>query len=556
MRTLTPVALLLLSSISAFGKYYEAERYDVTLHLDSQGVLAVTETVVFHFVGGPFTYVFREIAATETDGIEDVQASIDGEPCAWGTGPGEVEIHGSSRVMVRWHFAPVLSGSHTFTVQYRAAGTVRPGRDSRHLAWRVLPPQRGYGIGSSEIVLEYPPAVEPRAVALRSGGPRFEIGRGRAVAVLVNPPLGADVILDAQFPAGSFTGPAPKWQAARERKERDFQRGLRDGAAISVIVVALACLWMFRIRAAARPGATGMGSGATIASPPSSLPPAPAAWLIGRAGLSLGTLLDLARRGILRIEETRRGFLGARHFQVVLCDASARLAPHERVLLEVVFRAGETTVGMQEFFSRGLGSGKFVSAIRGESQAAGLLDETRARARTRLLVAGAIGLAAGLALLPIGIAFGKSPELSYLAASAMVVGAAVLAAGLLALILGGTQPMWSDAGMVAAAQWKAFARHLAQAARGRAALPDAAEWERLLPYAAAFGVAAPLLKRLEKRDGIALPAWFQAIQTADGSGSAAFLAFMTTCDTSTSGDGGAGAGASAGASGGGSSGAG
>jgi hypothetical protein len=204
MRTLAPVVLMLLSSVCAFGKYYEANRYDVKLHLDSRGGLTVTETVAFRFVVGPFSYVFREIASTETDGIENVQASMDGRPCASGTGPGEVEILGSSPVMVRWHFAEIFSGTHTFTVQYRAAGTVRPSGDSQTLVWRVLPQQRSYGIGASEIVLEYPPGVAPRTVALRSGAPDFEIGRGSAHATMVNPPMAEDVILGAQFPAGSF----------------------------------------------------------------------------------------------------------------------------------------------------------------------------------------------------------------------------------------------------------------------------------------------------------------------------------------------------------------
>ena len=110
--------------------------------------------------------------------------------------------------------------------------------------------------------------------------------------------------------------------------------------------------------------------------------------------------------------------------------------------------------------------------------------------------------------------------------------------------------------MIEAAQWNAFLRYLPEAARGRAELPCPAELERFLPYAAAFGISGPLLKQQQKRDGITLPAWFQAFQSADGSDSTAFVAFMTTCDSSaTSSDGGSG-GSSSGASGGGSSGAG
>jgi hypothetical protein len=542
----------LLSSVSAFGKYYEAQDYDVKLHLDSRGVLTVTEAVKYRFVAGPFSYVFREIAATETDGIDDVQAWMDGLPCASGTGPGQVEIQGSSPVVVRWHFAEILSGYHSFAVQYRAAGTLRPSANSQTLVWRVLPRQRSYGVGASAVDLEYPPGVVPRVVALRSGAPDFEIGRGHAHAVMVNPPLADDVILQAQFPAGSFTGPPPAWQAALLRKKIDFQSGLRDGAAEAVIFLVLAGLWMFRIRAAARSGAPGLGSDITIVSPPSSLPPAMAGWLIGRAGLSLGTLLDLARRGVLRIAETRRGLLGSRQFQVVMCDASARLVRHERVLLESAFPPGETTILIQDFLSRSRG-GKLISAIRGDSQTAGLTDQGRAGARLRLLVAGGIGLAAGLALVLIGVASGKSLELSYLAATALVLGGAVVVAGVLSLILAWIQPVWSDSGLVAAAEWKAFAHYLAQAARDRAPLPDPAVWERTLPYAAVFGVAGPLLILLEKRGGAALPAWFQTLQTPDCSDATVLAAFMTS-NAPVYSDGGIGAGP--GASGGGASGAG
>jgi uncharacterized membrane protein len=223
-------------------------------------------------------------------------------------------------------------------------------------------------------------------------------------------------------------------------------------------------------------------------------------------------------------------------------------------LLETVFRAGGTTVPIQDFFLR-RPTGKVVSALRGEAQAAGLIGETRVQARLKLLVAGGIGLAAGLALAAIGLASGKSLELSYLAAGAMVLGAAVGAAGLLALILWQIQPVWSDSGMLAVAQWKAFAHYLTQAALGRAALPDPAEWERTLPYAAAFGVAAHLLILQEKRGGVARPAWFQAVQTADGSDSTAFVALMV-CNSQASSGGGGGFGGGGGASGGGASGAG
>jgi hypothetical protein len=83
--------------------------------------------------------------------------------------------------------------------------------------------------------------------------------------------------------------------------------------------------------------------------------------------------------------------------------------------------------------------------------------------------------------------------------------------------------IWSDLGMGAVAQWKAFDHYLTEVARGRSVLPGPSELELCLPYAAAFGLSPPLLKRQEKRDGYAQPAWFQAIPTADSSDSTSWL---------------------------------
>src|ERR1019366_5388414 len=94
-----------------------------------------------------------------------------------------------------------------------------------------------------------------------------------------------------------------------------------------------------------------------------------------------------------------------------------------------------------------------------------------------------------------------------------------------------------------------------EVARGRSVLPGPSELELCLSYAAAFGLSPPLLKRQEKRDGYAQPAWFQAIPTADSSDSTSIMAFLYSCETTASSDGGTG-GPAGGASGGGASGAG
>ena len=119
--------LLAPGSVAAAGKSYSADRYDVDLAIQNDGSLLVTETLVFRFVGGPFRYVFRELVLDESDGVADIQASMDGAALPTGKNAGQVEIGGGNPTKVTWHFGPVSDSTHTFVLKYRA----QQGRDER-----------------------------------------------------------------------------------------------------------------------------------------------------------------------------------------------------------------------------------------------------------------------------------------------------------------------------------------------------------------------------------------------------------------------------------------
>jgi len=532
------VLAVLLFTVPASARFYEAQDYDVRLQLDHSGTLTVTETIAFRFIAGPFHYAFREIAANHTDGISDVHATMDGRDCPIGTGPGEVEIYGSPEMMVRWHFPEIISGNHKFTVQYRVAGVIRPGPNSQMLVWRALPQNHEYPIRSTEIILEYPPEAAPRAAAIRSTNITFTSEAGHSVLNMNNPDK--DVVVDAIFPAGSFDAPTPQWLLAREQSQRNYASGARIGRIVAAAILILSYVWLFRVRVAA-PLAP---SEVTITSPPNSLPPALVASLIRKPGASLGTLFDLARRGVLKIEETKRSVWLGRKFQIVYNPASQSLAPHESTFLQLGFGPGETSAGLRGFLGRVGRPRKFRKALRDELRSTGCIDPAREAAGRKLSIAALVGFIAGVAMLTMESRWGF----------ALPIGAALLAIALLAIILAARQPIWTDAGIFAAGQWKAFSRYVRDLAKGRELLPDAADFERFLPYAAAFGLASQFLKQRSQQGGVELPPWFHAIETADASD--AFVAFVSTGDATASGDGGFGGGGGGDASGGGSSGAG
>jgi hypothetical protein len=547
---LAPAAALLIISCSAVeAKKYTAERYDVQLQLEQPGNLVVTETVRFRFEGGPFTYVYRDIAATETDGIADVRTFIDGQPV-------EASVTGESPVRVRWEFDAISDQTHTFTVTYRAMGVVRAGDGVQTLAWRALPPARKYRVSESEITLALPPGmnfVQPPALRRRSA--RFAADASGAQAVrLRNLKDESRVTVTAEFAPGAFAGVPPQWQARSERQRRAFLGGVRAGGLAAIPIAGLALLVVVRLRGSRSAGASPI-TGLRMTAPPGPMTPAAAAALTGSNHGAAGLLLDLARKGAVRIEETNRKIWGSRDFLVKRQPTRKPLTPHEQTFLSVVFREGETEIPMSKLGSR-LHSrwSRVRSTLMAEMQDAGLVDEERRRHRIWLFAGAVVSFAAGGILLAIGVANGLFPD-PFVNGLLTAAGAMFLLIAVAALIAGATASIWTDAGAATAQQWRAYSQYVKGVSKGSEQTPGASAVEQLLPYAAAFGAGAALVKLLKKTGSpVPLPGWFGALASVDGADVAAFVAFMSATDSSAGSS--AGAGAAAGASGGGGSGAG
>lgn len=104
------VAALLLAvlvSLPAPGfaaKRYTADRFDVAIRMMPDGALRISETVVFRFEGGPFTFVFRDLSASRTDGISVERITIDGSDV---TRHSADIAHDRGHVRVTWRFRPL-----------------------------------------------------------------------------------------------------------------------------------------------------------------------------------------------------------------------------------------------------------------------------------------------------------------------------------------------------------------------------------------------------------------------------------------------------------------
>jgi hypothetical protein len=535
---------------AAEGARYRALHFDVSAVLERNRSLRVEETVTFDLHDGTFTSVWRDIPARRTDGIDGITASMDGVALPSGRDAGQVEIRTGSHVRITWHFQPT-SGPHVFTLAYRLKGvaTVAPdGPDG--LAWIALPDEHAYAIDRASVTLQLPsgaavigqPRISPSGAeaSLDSTGrltlTAHDVRRNRALRV------------DLQLARGTLAGVPPEWQAReRERSRRGPWLLLVAGAVLMAGLAWLAVFMSAWPRRRRERGAT------TVATPPDPHRPAAIAARLGgrtsRPTLVMTTLVELASRGVLRVEERPRpARLLGRGFAVRLDREPSGLAAHEAALLALAFgprAARGSEISWQRLANVVAMRGRpFDAAIRGSLQSAGLIDRDRQAARRLLWRATLVALI--LTIVSVGAAIALA---SLFGAWVIAVPAALLVVTILFAATAAHFTTWTAAGAVEAERWRAFFAHLARKVKTSSSPSIPVEW---LPWAILAGVGETFAKR--SGTGHLPPSWFRAASAADGSG--AFEAFIAT-HAAFGGDGGAGAaGGGGGAAGGGGSGAG
>jgi hypothetical protein len=548
---LAAAALLTVAASAADAKSYKAELFDSRIQVLPGGALEVTESIQFRFDDGPFTQVFREMPTRRTGGIEILRAEIDGDPVAFGDGPGRAEVRRqSNRVRVVWRFEPVEYTTKRFVLRYRVADAVR--RESGHdsLAWRATPGEHAYAIDEAAIEYQLPAALAAPPLVDVERAPAPEVtATGTRVRVSVrNVRSNGWIETKLRFPEGAVITAPPAWQQHQLRVQAGARNWLVGAAIVFVAGFVLLLAWR---QSYDRPPGEVPGAGASAVHPPDTLSPAAAGALVNSGHVNvqqaMGTLVGLADRGVLEIIEEPRGIFGQRAFTLRRRDAAAQLTPAEQGALDAVFVRAD---GKRDTVSLSRAQAKFARSLRvfragveKELSSQLLLDPERKALQRRYVRGGVVLLIAGVA------AFAAAGLLvPNHGGWALLIPAAIIAVAVLAFIFAGTITPLSNEGLRRAAQWRRYRNHLRSIATEKTGmgLPDIAT---TLPFAVALGAGTAWAKYLRKHPAHA-PPWFRAVSTSDDGAFAAFVA----SSGAHAGSGGGGASAS-GAAGGGASGA-
>jgi Predicted membrane protein (DUF2207) len=523
-------------SAAAASQEYTARRYDVNLEVLAGGDVRVSEVVTFDFQSGTFRFVWRTIPATRTDGIEIVEATMDGVGMTRGTGPGQIEVTGSARKRIEWHFEPISASTHTFGLTYVARGVGITTDDADLIAWMPLPNEHSYQIEESRITVVGPSKpteatiIEPHAIDRSSVTFREETIEAHAGGVRRNGRL----TLALRFPRGTIVSAQPQWRRHGDDIASMASRWIL--AAASVLLIQL--FVVFAMRRQSGPPIQVPAESTTL-TPPEPLPPALAMALITNGSSAAGataTLMDLADRGVLTIQELPRHF-GVRHFVLAQVPGAHELASHEQAAIEIAFDGHGDDVTLSKAQGRlARGGRRFSSAVAADMQAEGLLDETRYLVAQRLKKMGFMLLLGGIAsAMPIAAMverFGPWP---------LLIPLAIALGGLAGIIAGATTAVLSSDGAMRAARWRGFRRYLKSVAADDRADVASSSPSRFVVYAVALGLARPWSRLLKRHPGV-VPPWFVAATQDSSDAGAAFAAFVSSGGHGSGGAGAASAG--------------
>lgn len=515
--------------------------YNVSLDVADDGWIHVTEYQVVEF-DGLFRKGFANIPIAQIDDIENIQVSVGAgagstpepatylSPSAYDEEPGTYTyVARSGQLEIDYAFAPTgYSGSadantRIIALDYDVRGVVRVYNDldpaNQQVRWIAIASDVTdiAPIDRSEVSITLPEAVPVDQTVARPEGVETD---GRTFTwTRTNLGEGDQFEVNLQFPPITHAQ-TPSWQArfdqerqaAQQAEERSAVAGTMFlGAGLLLLVggvLLLFGIWYTR----GRDPQVGLVAD-IVPQPPDDLRPGAAGTLVDEETHPrdvIATVLDLARRGVIRMEEKQTdGFLGfgkQTTYEFELQDHGADLTGYEQVLLNAIFGVNQepgarvAMANVQQAFV--LREDEIHEGFYKELVAHDYFDASPEEARRRWKMLAWVGplLAAGVIVLVMALAGGSSGWIIL----------PILAAFVLAIVgsrVAKAMPRKTDKGAEAAAKWRAFKRYLDEIDE-HADLDKSKEiFEKYLPYAVAFGIESSWVQKFSQVS-TPMPSWF------------------------------------------------
>ncbi len=519
------LALLSAGAVNAQDKTLRWNRYDVNIAVQPNGDLVIEETEEIAFTSGSFHFGYRAIPLDRVESLSNIQIFerrgdrlIAYKPS---NNKGEytftVSTNSDNEQVIYWYFPYTQNSVHTYVIRYVVKGGLRIYDGGDQLWWKAVPADRNFPVLASQVKVTLPATFTPDQLKFENYGANAKayLANGDTVIFTANDISGGDELeVRVQFPHGVVQAQPPAWQAADDARRAAQEKWgpIFDVGFLFLGILILFggplllyLLWYLRGKDAS-PGIVAE----YITAPPDDMPPGAVGTLVDeKADMEdiLATLVDLARRGAIHIEEVNEpGFFGigsGRDFVYYLKDASIATKPYEQTLLREIFGSREKrklSDLKQKFYTA-------VPVLRKQ-----LYDDVvrqgffpRSPDTTRKLYMG-LGVAALIFSVIIGfVLLALTGEYSGMAICPTI-SMIITAIGL--VVVGRHMPRKTKAGAEAAARWLAFKRYLKHIEKYGDLEEAKAQFDKFLPYAIAFGIEKNYMRQFEKIADMPAPTWY------------------------------------------------
>lgn len=536
------VSFLPAGQAQAQSKSLRWLRWDADITINSDGTFQVVETQEVQFIGGPFTFGYRNIPMAQVESITDVRVREGDTQYAQQSGEAPntfyTEFSGGDLV-INWFYPPTQDQTRIWNIEYTVNGGVPIFDDGDRLFWKAIPPDHDWVIESSTVTVHLPPGATVdtnTATAICGDPPDAPISvcgtaayqpqvseDGTQVTFLSNGPVyaGDEFEVGVLWPHGIITAQPPSWQAqwAAERERAQELQGvvaaanLLLGAAGVLILIAgpigLYLLWMLRGRDP-KPGIVPDH----LTEPPSDLPPGVAGTLVDeKADMQdvIATVVDLARRGVISMEEEETtglfGLSSTKDFTFRRVGETSGLKKYEQTLIKRMF-GSRNSIKLADLRE------KFYTAVPVLQKQ--LYEETVEQGFFRTSPKVVRGRFTGLGIAGLVLSGG----IGFCAAAAIpsMVGAAVTTAlcpfaslGITSIgliIIGQVMPAKTRLGSEERAKWEAFKNYIAKIESYTDLEAATEQFDRYLPYAIAFGLEHGWVNKFSRVPGTPVPGWY------------------------------------------------
>jgi uncharacterized membrane protein len=500
------------------------DRYDVNITVQPNSDMQIEEIQAISFTSGTFTFGFAAIPLDRVENLTDIRVfeqqgdrlreyapSASQQPYTFTT---FVE---NNEQIIRWYFPPTANSTHIFELHYRVQGGLRIYEGGDQVCWKAIATDHNFPIRHSLVRVNLPASFNPDQLVVQSYGAEAasQVANGSTVVFnAANIPADQELEVRVQFPHGIVQGEAPAWQSADDR-QRELQERFGPILDLGFIVLGMIALFggplgvyaLWYVRGRDEPAGI---IADTIPEPPSDLPPGAAGTLVDeQADLQdiLATLVDLARRGAIYIEEKHEeGFLGIGsgwEFIFHLENREIATRPYEKKLIQKIFGREDTSRRLsdlrEQFYTiiPELKKHLYAEVVR-----AGYFPSNPDSTRRKYKALGWAGLI--LSLLVGGALFVLTAAYSGMA-TCLIFGLAVTMISF--IIVGRHMPRKTRLGAEEAAKWRAFKNYLKNVEKYGDLEEAKAQFDQFLPYAVAFGIDRSLIRQFSKIDAPA-PTWY------------------------------------------------